>query len=123
MNSTVPFNSGKILYADEAMEWDGDTVHGQSVRVLGRVSNVDGVNDRLTLSYRNGSLAVSTRLLDLSGRSLRDGTLVQVLGELDAKVLVGRVLQDMSGVDVAMYERCLRIRRDFEEKILKATSD
>lgn len=113
--------SAKILHVDELSDWQGDAIHGDRVRVLGRIVAVDAVVQNLHIEYHGVRLCVCTRLLDLDQQQgLTIGTLAQFIGEYQRAppLLRATLVQNMAGIDTDTYDRCLRIRRDFEHKLL-----
>lgn len=118
--------SAKILHVDELSDWPGDAIHGDRVRVLGRIVSVEAVAHTLHIEYHGVRLCVCTRLLDLDQQQQQQpvmmtiGTLAQFIGEYQRTppMLRATLVQNMAGIDTDTYDRCLRIRRDFEHKLL-----
>lgn len=132
-NNMPDLHSARLLHIHELSSWQPNPRHANSVRLLGRVVSMDAASATATLSYHGTTLTINTSAVDAS--LLRPGLLVQVLGELQQsrttpvhrhahdhhhhhRQLVARIIRDMSGLDTDLYDRCLRIRRDFENKVL-----
>lgn len=92
MSNIPEVKSGKLMQVDELEEWHGDDVHGNSVRILGRVVKIDIANSSIDVEYHNARIRVCTSLLDGPSSSsgngegsvgLRVGVLFQFLGEVE----------------------------------------
>lgn len=115
--------SGKLLHIKEVRAWPGDEVHGRTVRVLGRIRTAEVQRDKIIIDYQNHSILVDVKLLDRESFKLfAYGRLLQFFGEVhtecDRTCILARSCRDMSSLDTDMFDRCLKIRRDFETAIL-----
>lgn len=83
-SSSLPdVKSAKLMHISELPQWYGDEVHGNSVRVLGRIVKVDVANDVIDVEYHGARLRVCSKLLDGGYGGFMPGTLFQFLGELE----------------------------------------
>ncbi|CAN8063250.1 unnamed protein product [Agarophyton chilense] len=118
--------SGKLLQIDELDNWSPDERHGNAVRIMGRVKRVDFGRDVVFLEYHGRELAVHTAEIQDPRIGLDHiGTMFMCLGELERfeneLLLRARIVKEMKGVDVNLYDRCLKIRKDFDKNVLDST--
>lgn len=107
---------GKILHVNEIIQ-KGLSIRGQSVRVMGRLESESGCTN---ISYNGQKLAVDVS--KILGTTLRDGSLFQLIGEMDSEytegqqelVLRARVARNVDGLDEQLYLQVLEMRRKFE---------
>mmetsp|Transcript_27038 Transcript_27038/g.46618 ORF Transcript_27038/g.46618 Transcript_27038/m.46618 type:complete len:114 (+) Transcript_27038:174-515(+) len=101
----------QIVFVPEIVANPSEFV-GQSVRVLGRVSEGQHQANRLCVEYQDALLFVNTSLLD--NVSFREGSLYQFIGEISSDLLLcARVSRCVDGMDLALYEKAVDIRRQF----------
>lgn len=118
--------SGKLLHIQEIRAWQGDEVHGRTVRALGRIRTAEVQRDKIIIEYQNHSILVDVKLLDREYfKHFAYGRLLQFFGEVHTEChrtcIIARSCRDMSSLDTDMFDRCLKIRRDFERVILSKT--
>mmetsp|Transcript_64348 Transcript_64348/g.119617 ORF Transcript_64348/g.119617 Transcript_64348/m.119617 type:complete len:129 (-) Transcript_64348:52-438(-) len=94
---------------------------GASLRVTGDLEHLDLQQRRAWLNDRGAQLCVDVAEIDIG--ILREAKTLQFLGELveeasseglPQRVLKARIARDVTGVDLALYERGLQVLRSFE---------
>ncbi|TPX31207.1 hypothetical protein SmJEL517_g05440 [Synchytrium microbalum] len=112
----LPRKHGQILFIQEINSKAAE-LSGASVRVLGKLISRDSSTNNYTIEYNESQLLVNVSLLGDVG--LRIKSLYEFLGELEEGdqrqvVLKARIVRVMDGVDVALYDQAVKIRRKFE---------
>ncbi|KAL3856576.1 hypothetical protein ACJMK2_011311 [Sinanodonta woodiana] len=115
-SSGEPVLIGEILQklADKTAELDG-----KSVKITGRLEDHDVQNctTRITDPQTASSITVDTRLIEPF--TVKSGSLVQVIGELDCLVdnhpvvLKAVIIRCVDGLDITMYKKALESQRQY----------
>lgn len=108
-----PASHGVVMHLREVI---ADGSDGQSVRTLGRLVAFDPNTTRATIEDRGAHLAVDTRLIE--GALLREGDLLQLIGELRVEgrstlVLHARCVQNATGLNLDTHDRAVEAQRAF----------
>ncbi|PXF49127.1 CST complex subunit TEN1 [Gracilariopsis chorda] len=112
--------SGKLMQLSELDDWKPDDRHGSAVRVIGRLKSLDYRRKLIFIEYRTRQLAVHTEQLgEPVFGSDQIGKLFMFLGELERfdneLLLRARIARELTGVDPDLYDRCLKVRKDFDK--------
>ncbi|KAJ3034926.1 hypothetical protein HDV00_004536 [Rhizophlyctis rosea] len=132
--SSAPQAHGVILHIEEILA-DPKGKAGETVRVLGKLLAFDPVNNMAQIEHAHTNLVVDTSLL--GNFSHRNKSLLQFIGELDDWVvparqqmpsspathaggeyviLRARIVRNVDGLDLTLYDKALQIRRKFDEE-------
>lgn len=76
--------SGRLVHISELHSWEPDQVHGNAVRILGRVRAVNVQSGSIVIEYHNKQLEIDGMLLGNPGQ-YRLGHMFQFLGELERR--------------------------------------
>jgi hypothetical protein len=106
--------SGEIVYIREIVE--NEKFHeNASVRVFGTLTFVDVAANQAEIKHEGNVLQVDTSLLGQT--EYRIGGLFQFIGEMSNRQcglqLRARVVRNIDGLDVGLYECALKVRREF----------
>lgn len=89
--------------------------------LVSRVKNINAALNLVTIEYHSRQLKVNTELLT-TVNTFHHGMLLQFIGELQKPglefILRARLSRDMTGLETDLYDRCVRIRRNFEKRVL-----
>ncbi|GAQ87363.1 hypothetical protein KFL_003480070 [Klebsormidium nitens] len=114
--------SGQIITLDEVV----NVATGSTIRLMGRLHNIDFASNAAELA--NGGQQLLLDLSTISHEVLKEGSLYQVIGELhradhrtesnaQAVFLAARVVRNVDGLDQALYDQALKLRRTFMESM------
>jgi len=79
----VTFGSGTPFHIDEVLE-QGQAMLGRSVKLLGRVTQVDHVTQLSILEFKGRTIRVSTAMLDIGKQPIFPGRMYHMIGELQS---------------------------------------
>ncbi|GJQ10566.1 hypothetical protein GpartN1_g2357.t1 [Galdieria partita] len=119
--------ASRILFIKEILE-QGSNLIGIAVKFIGRVIFYDPAKDLIIVEYQKARIVVSTALI--GAIKLRCGNLLQLIGEISPSdeeskkfcqqevMLVARIITCTDGMDLTLYERYVKYRREFEQEYL-----
>lgn len=110
---------GEVLHIQEILA-RGGAANKTSVRVLGTVQHIDLAAARLTIEHKSAVLDVDTSAL--GGHAYQQGQLLQFIGEMSVceqavPLLRARIVRSMEGLDLELYDRSLKAKREFEREM------
>jgi len=112
---------GVILMLDELR---GNVKDGDSVRVLGRLQEYDPKNNRAVIEHNNVTLKIDTVFLE--SFPFKVNSMFQFIGEIETynkeMILKARVGRNIDEMDLILFERALKIRRDFLQESVIANN-
>ncbi|KAK9703206.1 hypothetical protein K7432_010867 [Basidiobolus ranarum] len=122
----MSLKSGKIVFIKELVQSLNDW-EGESVRVTGLLVTYDVHTNLATIQHNDYTLTIDTSLLGVF--SHRINGLFQFVGELSNQnpqqpqktrniseyLLLARVVRNMEGLDLQLYEKAIAIRKKFEK--------
>eukprot|EP01112_Ceratiomyxa_fruticulosa_P006996 TRINITY_DN1801_c0_g1_i1.p1 TRINITY_DN1801_c0_g1~~TRINITY_DN1801_c0_g1_i1.p1 ORF type:complete len:142 (-),score=24.21 TRINITY_DN1801_c0_g1_i1:191-616(-) len=126
----ISFKHGKVLFINE-ISTSYEAMCGRSVRVIGRLMHYNFSTSLGMIEYKSEFFPVDFSLLDQF--SFKENSLLQIIGEIDstskalkidthpipsgALILKARVVRNIDGMDTALYEQAVDIRRKFEDQM------
>jgi len=102
----------------------GNVKDGDSVRVLGRLQEYDPKNNRAVIEHNNVTLKIDTVFLE--SFPFKVNSMFQFIGEIETynkeMILKARVGRNIDEMDLILFERALKIRRDFLQESVIANN-
>ena len=113
---------GEILHIEEVLSL-GRAANAKSVRVLGALLEFDAETCRAVIEHQGTRLTVDTSAL--GSTIFRAGELMQFIGEVsladaDTLELRARVVRNVSGLNLDLYDQAVHAKRQFEQQLLQA---
>ncbi|RUS22041.1 telomere-capping, CST complex subunit-domain-containing protein [Endogone sp. FLAS-F59071] len=110
-----------VVYFLSEITADSQHMIGRSVRVNGTLLEYDAHANRAVIEHEGARLLVDTSLLGVFPH--RERSLFQWIGEISVSdehtaaaplILRARVVRNIDGLDLRLYEQAVRLRRRFE---------
>jgi len=107
-----------LLFIGEIVGPSSKVSHGDFVRVLGRIIEINAKNLRFVLEHQTYRLEVDTTLLGDAAQILQIGSIFQFIGDIQKKddelFLRAHFIRQLDGLDLVLYEDALNLKRKFD---------